>query len=247
MPVSTSGTKSPFCINTNQLFHFYHSAAPTTHICVYFSAATPATASTTAVQLLSINIINSTNHLQHAKLRILLQHLTSHVASERSGGPPKRPAAKRPCIYMKSIVTADSSARKCEVPPISSASDRDPLASDPGPSTFVSRALSPRVSFSGLRRAYPRARALGVVRRCRARRRRTGRILRKCLGSTRCWRRSLWCCCCPAETSRSYSLLEKYLWCLKHLWCLLLLNRVSPSACWTPTALDPHDLAFFGP
>ena len=49
-------------------------------------------------QLLSINIINSTNHhLQHAKLRILLQHLTSHAAYERSGGPPKRPAAKRPC------------------------------------------------------------------------------------------------------------------------------------------------------
>ena len=89
MPASTSGTKSPFCINTNQLFNFYHSAAPTTHICVYFSAATPAT------------IINSTNHhLQHAKLRILLQHLTSHAAYERSGGPPKRPAAKRPCIII---------------------------------------------------------------------------------------------------------------------------------------------------
>ena len=44
-------------------------------------------------QLLSINIINSTNHhLHHAKLRILLQHLTSHAAYERSGGPPKRPA-----------------------------------------------------------------------------------------------------------------------------------------------------------
>ena len=51
-------------------------------------------------QLLSItNKINSTNHhLQHAKLRILLQHLTSHAAYERSGAPPKRPAAKRPCI-----------------------------------------------------------------------------------------------------------------------------------------------------
>ena len=49
-------------------------------------------------QLLSINIINSTiHHLQHTKLRILLQHLTSHAAYERSGGPPKRPAAKRPC------------------------------------------------------------------------------------------------------------------------------------------------------
>ena len=52
-------------------------------------------------QLLSINIINSTNHhLQHAKLRILLQRLTSPAAYERSGGPPKRPAAKRPCIYI---------------------------------------------------------------------------------------------------------------------------------------------------
>ena len=51
MPASTSGTKSPFCINTNQFFNLYHSAAPTTHIpgWVYFSAATPATASTTAV------------------------------------------------------------------------------------------------------------------------------------------------------------------------------------------------------
>ena len=50
-------------------------------------------------RLLSINIISSTNrHLQHAKLRILLQHLTSHAAYERSGGPPKRPAAKRLCI-----------------------------------------------------------------------------------------------------------------------------------------------------
>ena len=50
-------------------------------------------------QLLSvINIINSTSHhLQHAKLDIRLEHLTSHAAYERSGGPPKRPAAKRPC------------------------------------------------------------------------------------------------------------------------------------------------------
>ena len=65
-------------------------------------------------QLLSIiNKINSTNHhLQHAKFRMLLQHLTSHAAYERSGGPPKRPCIlyhhdpsltisqqpKRPCI-----------------------------------------------------------------------------------------------------------------------------------------------------
>ena len=82
MPASTSGTKYPFCVNINQLFIFYHSAAPTTH------------------KGLRINIINSTNHhLQHAKLRILLQHLTSHAAYERSGGPSKRPAAKRPCTY----------------------------------------------------------------------------------------------------------------------------------------------------
>ena len=49
-------------------------------------------------QMLSIiNKFNSTNHhLQHAK-RTLLQHLIPHAAYERSGGPPKRPAAKRPC------------------------------------------------------------------------------------------------------------------------------------------------------
>ena len=52
-------------------------------------------------------------------------------------------------------MTADSSARKCEVPPIVSASDRDPFASDLGPLIFVSRALSPRVSFPGLRRPIP--------------------------------------------------------------------------------------------
>ena len=49
----------------------------------------------------SSDTINSTYHLQHAKLRILLQHLTSHAAYERSGGPPKRPAAKRPCIHVQ--------------------------------------------------------------------------------------------------------------------------------------------------
>ena len=105
-------------------------------------------------------------------------------------------------------MTADSSARECEVPPIVSASDRDPFASDLGSSTFVSRALSPRISFPGLRRAYSRAHAFGVVRRRRARRPQTGRILRRCLGSTRCWRRSLWCCCCSAEMSRSYCTLR---------------------------------------
>ena len=140
-------------------------------------------------------------------------------------------------------MTADSSARKSEAPPIVSASDLDLFASDLGPSTFVSRALSPRVSFPGLRRAYPRVHALGVVRRRRARRPQPGRVLRRCLGSTRCWRRSLWCCCCSAEVSRPYSLLTKYLLCLNYFWCLLLI-RVSPSACWTPTALPSSVAAF---
>ena len=124
-------------------------------------------------------------------------------------------------IYIESNVTADSSAQKCEVPPIASASDRDPFASDLGPSTFVSRALSPRVSFPGLRRAYPRAHTLGVVRRRRARRPRAGRILRRCLGSTRFWRSSFWCCCCSAEMSRSYSLLEKYLFVVPEIFVVL--------------------------
>ena len=106
MPASTSGTKSPFCINTNQLFHFYHSAAPT------YASTSPLLLLQLhqQQQLLSTNIINSTNHhQQHAKLRILLQHLTSHAAYERSGGPPKRPAAKRPCMqdyYTGSSITA---------------------------------------------------------------------------------------------------------------------------------------------
>ena len=141
---------------------------------------------------------------------------------------------------------ADSSARKSEVPSIVSASDRDPVASDLGPSTFASRALSLRVLSPGLRRAYPRAYALRVARRRRARRPRTGRILRRCLGSTRCWRRSLWCRGCSAEMSRSYSLLEKYFFVVpqifvKYLWCLLLTSRVPLGL------LDPHGLAFFGP
>ena len=73
-------------------------------------------------------------------------------------------------IYIQRFVYADSSARKSEVLPIVSASDRDPFASDLGPSTFVSRALSLRVSSPGFRRVYPRAYALGVARRCLARR-----------------------------------------------------------------------------
>ena len=113
-------------------------------------------------------------------------------------------------IERECFVTTDSSARKSEVPPIVSASDRDPLAFDLGPSTFVSRELSMPISPPGLRRAHPRAHALGITRRRRARRPRTGRILRRCLGSIRCCRRSLWCCC-SAEMSRSYSPLDKYL------------------------------------
>ena len=99
MPASTSGTKSPFCINTNQL-----------SIVVILRPRPRTCASTSPLlllqlhqqqQLISINIIDSTNHLQHAILRMLLQHLTSHAAYERSGGPPKRPAAKRPCIHVQ--------------------------------------------------------------------------------------------------------------------------------------------------
>ena len=108
---------------------------------------------------------------------------------------------------------------------------------------FVSRALSPRVSFPGLRRAYPRAHALGAVRRRRARRPRTGRILRRCLGSTRCWRRSLWCCCWSADMSPTRCSRNKYLGCPKYLWCFLLIP-VSSSACWTHTALPSSVPAF---
>ena len=93
MPASTSGTKSPFRINTNQLFNFfilrprprtYASTSPLLLLQLHQQQ-----------QLLSIiNIINSTNHhLQHAKLRILLQHLTLHAAYEeaagRQSGPPR--------------------------------------------------------------------------------------------------------------------------------------------------------------
>ena len=47
--------------------------------------------------------MNSTNHhLQHPKLRILLQHLTSHAAYDWSGAP-KRSAAKRPCSIYNAI------------------------------------------------------------------------------------------------------------------------------------------------
>ena len=140
---------------------------------------------------------------------------------------------------------ADSSARKSEVPSIVSASDRDPVASDLGPSTFASRALSLRVLSPGLRRAYPRAYALRVARRRRARRPRTGRILRRCLGSTRCWRRSLWCRF-SVEMSRSYSPLEKHLFVVPEIFCgaCCLLTRVSPSACWNPTALPSSIPAF---
>ena len=65
-------------------------------------------------QLLSIiNIINSANHhLQHAKLRIQLQQLTSHAAYERSGRPPKRLAAKRPCMRLWPSVDISKVRRK---------------------------------------------------------------------------------------------------------------------------------------
>ena len=71
-------------------------------------------------------------------------------------------------FFEGSFVNAESSAREIKVPPTVSASDRDPFASDLGPSTFVSCALSPRASSPSLRRAYPRAHALGVARRRRA-------------------------------------------------------------------------------
>ena len=101
MPASMSAAKSPF----------WHQYQPTFSIFIILRPRPRTYASTSPLlllqlhqqrQLLSIiNIINSINHhLQHAKLRILLQHLTSHAAYERSGGPPKRPAAKRPCIVL---------------------------------------------------------------------------------------------------------------------------------------------------
>ena len=37
------------------------------------------------------------------------------------------------------------------------------------------------------------------------------------------------------DVSVLYLLIAESMWCLKHLWCLLLI-RVYPSACWTPTA-----------
>ena len=139
-------------------------------------------------------------------------------------------------------MTADSSARKCEVPPTVSASDRDPFASDLGPSTFVSRALSPRVSFPGLRRAYPHAHALGVVRRRRARRPRTGRILRRCLGSTRCWRRSLWCCVVAPRRCLGLMLAAREIFVVPEIFGVLDVDSRVPLS-----RLDPHYLAFFGP
>ena len=126
-------------------------------------------------------------------------------------------------IERECFVTTDSSARKSEVPPIVSASDRDPLAFDLGPSTFVSRELSMPISPPGLRRAHPRAHALGITRRRRARRPRTGRILRRCLaaGEDLCGAVALRRCFGPTRCRRNI-----YLWCLKYLSCLLLLTRV---------------------
>ena len=147
-------------------------------------------------------------------------------------------------MYIKSFVTANSSARKGEVFPIVSASDRDPFASDLGPSAFVSRTLLPRISFPRLRRAYPRPHALGVVHRRRARRPRTGQMLRRCLDSTRCWKRSfLWCCCVapreiclgPSRCSQMFVVPEIFV-------VVLAVDSRVPL-----TLLDPHGLAFFGP
>ena len=66
----------------------------------------------------------------------------------------------------------------------------------------------------------PHAHALGITRRRRTRRPRTGRILRRCLGSIRCWRRSLWWCC-SAEMFRSYSLPAKYLFVVPEIFVVL--------------------------
>ena len=138
------------------------------------------------------------------------------------------------CIYIdiKSFAYADSSARKSEVPPMVSASDRDPLASDLGPSTFVSRALSLRVSPPGLPPGLsPCVRSRGRAPTPSA--------------STPNWADL-------AEMPRFYSLLEKIFVVLLlrgDVSVLLapgqificgaccLLTRVSHLACWTLTAL----------
>ena len=127
-------------------------------------------------------------------------------------------------IFVECFLTADTSARKSEVPPIVSASDRDLFAFDLGPSTFVSRTLSMPVSPPGLHRARLRAHARGINRRRRARRPELGgscgdaSVLfaagedlcgvvapRRCFGPTRC-RKNI------------------YLWCLKYLWCLMVVD-----------------------
>ena len=154
------------------------------------------------------------------------------------------PVSVKSCIlqiYIECFVTADSSARKSDVLPVVSASDRDPFAFDLGPSTFVSRTLSMPVSPPGLRRAHPRAHALGITRRSASTPNRAdhaempqflfaaGEDLcgfvarRRCFGPTRCWR-------------------NIYLWCLKYLWCLLFVDSRVPLG-----LLDQHGIAFFGP
>ena len=148
------------------------------------------------------------------------------------------------CIYIdiKSFAYADSSARKSEVPPMVSASDRDPLASDLGPSTFVSRALSLRVSPPGLPPGLsPCVRSRGRAPTPSASTPNWADLAEMPRFYSLCWRRAL-CCCCSAEMFRFYSLCWRstYLWCLKYLWCLLMLTRVFFGL------LDPHGLAFFG-
>ena len=155
-----------------------------------------------------------------------------------AGGVSRR---GRERLYLKPFVTAERSARKYKAPPIVLASDRDPFASDLGASTFVSRALSPRVSFPVIRWAYPRSHALGVVLRRRGPELGgscgdapvllvTGEDIcgsvvapRKCLGPALCWR-------------------NIYLWCPKYWWCLLFVDSRIPLG-----LLDPHGLAFFCP
>ena len=68
-------------------------------------------------------------------------------------------------IYMWSITNTDSSAGDSEIVPTISASDRDPFASNHGPTTCFSSALSTRVQSPGLLRAYPVPPSLGVARR----------------------------------------------------------------------------------
>ena len=136
------------------------------------------------------------------------------------------------CIRDRCTLTAQREEAKFLLSSRPQTGIRSPPISGPRPSFL---ALLLRVSSSGLRRA----------RRRRARRPRTGRNLRRCLGSTLLWRRSLWCRF-SVEMSRSYSPLEKHLFVVPEIFCgaCCLLTRVSPSACWNPTALPSSIPAF---